>query len=184
MVKDKTQDMTYQDTWNTRDKRLIILGTTYEYYLKSNHWKQLKKKALKRPNYKKCECCKSTNIELHHSTYKFIGTIYEMTSIISLCRDHHQQVHDLAKKENVSIRLATTYVLRKSKGLKTKNTLTTKNPKPIKVTKQKSLTSMRSIFDVNRKIKDMELLLSDAKNEDVKTYTKNMIEALEWVLFK
>lgn len=99
-------DRTYKDTWETRDKSL--LGKSYRDFLKSSHWKKVKAKTLRRKKYSKCKFCGSTkNIELHHSNYKWLGTKDELRSVIPLCRTHHQEVHDLAKAEGISVRIAT-----------------------------------------------------------------------------
>jgi len=93
-----------------------MLGdVAYEEYLKSDHWKQVKQKAFQRPNYQKCEFCDSTKVELHHKSYKWIGTKYELSVIIALCREHHQEVHDLAKSSGKSVRIATNGVRKKYK---------------------------------------------------------------------
>jgi hypothetical protein len=107
-------DRTYEDTW---DRRLINLGClSYKEYLNSDHWKSVKLKASKRPSYQKCEFCESCDIELHHTTYKWILTPFELRSIISLCRKHHQEVHDLSKQTGKSVRVASNTLRRKYKG--------------------------------------------------------------------
>lgn len=101
-------DMTYEDTWNTRT--LMLNGETYGDYLKSEHWAAVKAKAKKRPNYQKCECCESRQVDLHHTSYKHIRTPQELRVIIALCRQHHHEVHELAKTERISVRLASNRV--------------------------------------------------------------------------
>lgn len=103
-MKDKMLDTTYFDTWSMRERQLS--GMTYAEYLISPHWAQVKIKARKRLNYRKCEFCDSTKTELHHTSYKWILTKHELRTIISLCRDHHQEIHDLAKADQVSVRFA------------------------------------------------------------------------------
>lgn len=103
----------YGDTWNTRKDSLN--GMTYDEYLKTDHWFSIKRKARKRKYYQKCELCPETKIELHHKTYKFINTPQELQSIIPLCRYHHQEIHDYAKKYNLSVRIATNSVVKYSK---------------------------------------------------------------------
>ena len=101
-------DMTYSDTWNTRKERLIELGmSSYEQYLESQYWKITKKKALKRPNYQKCEICGNSEVDLHHTSYNWLGTKFELRSINSFCRYHHSIIHELAKETGVSVRLCT-----------------------------------------------------------------------------
>lgn len=99
------QDKTYKDTWNVRGAKLSC--SNYQEYLQSDHWIRVKLKASKRPNYQKCEFCDDTKIELHHKTYKWINTKYELSAIIALCRTHHQEVHDLARIKSISVRRAT-----------------------------------------------------------------------------
>lgn len=98
-------DEIYSDTWDRRD--LMLNGISYGDYLKSSHWKSIKAKAHKRPNYKKCEFCDCQDVELHHTSYKLLFNRRELINIIALCREHHQEVHDLAKSEGISVRVAT-----------------------------------------------------------------------------
>jgi uncharacterized LabA/DUF88 family protein len=113
MVSNTSLDEIYADTWDRREENLGRM--TYGQYLQSDHWQRIKEKARKRPNYKKCEFCTSTEVELHHTSYKWILTNNELLVIISLCREHHQQIHDLAKAKNISVRLATNILRKKYK---------------------------------------------------------------------
>jgi hypothetical protein len=106
-------DEIYADTWNRRTTNLG--GMSYAEYLKSDHWRSLKVKASRRPNYLKCEFCSSTDTELHHTSYKWIMTEQELRVIMSLCRAHHQEVHDAAKSCDISVRVATNLLRRKYK---------------------------------------------------------------------
>ena len=106
-------DNTYQDTWNTRIKNLN--GLTYQEYLESDHWERVKYKASLRSNYQKCEFCPETKVELHHKSYKWINTKFELSAIIALCRKHHQKIHDYAKDNNVSIRISTKKFMKDNK---------------------------------------------------------------------
>jgi len=103
-------DEIFADTWIRRDANLN--GLSYQEYLDSDHWREVKLKAAQRPNYQKCEFCESTVVELHHTSYKWILTKNELRVIISLCRIHHQEIHNLAKHTQISIRSATN-ILRK-----------------------------------------------------------------------
>lgn len=107
----KGLDNTYEDTWNTRLKNL---SSSYEEFLKSEHWASVKRKAKSRPNtYGKCSFCGSKkNIDLHHTSYKWIGTKSELSTVIALCREHHHQVHVYAKENMVSVRVATNILRR------------------------------------------------------------------------
>lgn len=111
---DKTDlDEIYADTWDRREHNLA--GMTYGEYLESDHWQRVKEKATSRSNYQKCEFCNSTQVELHHTSYKWILTDNELRVILSLCREHHQEIHDLARTKNVSVRAATNLLRRKYK---------------------------------------------------------------------
>lgn len=118
-------DATYSDTWKTRSNNLSM---PYSEFLKSDHWLATKKKAASRKDrYGSCEVCGTTkNLELHHTSYKWIGTKHELCNVISLCRTHHQEVHDYAKSNDVSVRLATTAVKTKYAIMK-KNKLGVEN---------------------------------------------------------
>lgn len=99
-------DRTYTDTWQTRS--IVLDDISYAEYLKSEEWQRIKRKALKREFYSKCLKCGATeNLELHHRSYKWIGTKSAMQGLVPLCRTHHQQIHDYAKANKVSVRVAT-----------------------------------------------------------------------------
>jgi len=102
-------DQTYKDTWESRE---TALGENeYKDYLKSKQWANIKEKALKREYYQSCfKCGAKEGIELHHRSYKWIRTKYAMQGLIPLCRGCHQAVHDYAKTNGVSVRIATNKV--------------------------------------------------------------------------
>jgi hypothetical protein len=107
-------DVTYSDTWDVRQKNLEI---SYSEFLNSDHWLAVKRKAKsRRKTYGKCMFCGSThNIDLHHTSYKWIGTNHELRNVIPLCRFHHKEVHDYAKENGFSVRIATIHVRKKYK---------------------------------------------------------------------
>jgi hypothetical protein len=100
-------DENYLDTWIRRDSVLAKHGFTYREFLVSDHWRQIKKKAAQRSNYQKCTFCNCTNVELHHTSYKWLFTKDELRNIIALCRKHHEEIHDYAKDNDMSVRIAT-----------------------------------------------------------------------------
>lgn len=105
-------EVSHSDTWRVRNEKLNI---SYKEYLNSDHWRNLKKTAAKRPNnYGSCRFCGCTkNIELHHKTYRWIMTPYDLSTIVPLCRTHHQEVHDYAKENNLPIEKATSFLTKK-----------------------------------------------------------------------
>jgi hypothetical protein len=97
-------DITYKDTWETRG----LTPEEYKVYLKSDEWKMIKSNAKKRKHYQKCWICKrKDNLEIHHRSYKWIGTKDCMRGLVAMCRDCHQDVHDYARIYHVSVRIAT-----------------------------------------------------------------------------
>jgi hypothetical protein len=110
----KEIDYTYEDTWTRRDSNMI--HNTYQEYLASDWWKAVKQKAQKRKCYQFCLFCKSTkNLHLHHTSYKWIYTKDELRTIICLCKNCHNEVHDYAKTNLVSVRIATNLIRRRCK---------------------------------------------------------------------
>lgn len=104
-------EKTYLDTWKNRQIVLDEIGMTYEEYLKSDHWIKFKEKVNRRKLHQECKICGSKrNLHLHHRHYRFLMHIHELNSIYRLCADCHQKVHDIAKRNNLSIRLATGYL--------------------------------------------------------------------------
>lgn len=101
-------DRTYKDTWNTRSSNLNILGfSSYQEYLDSDLWKSLREKAKTREHFSECYLCRSKeNINLHHRSYKWIH-LPILRNIISLCQKHHNELHDIAKVEGISVLIAT-----------------------------------------------------------------------------
>lgn len=105
---DVIDEYEYVDTWENRNARLEELGMTYQEYLASDEWKKIRHKASKRARYKKCAKCGSKKkIHLHHKNYKWLGTKNAMVNIIPLCADCHDEVHQIAKSENLSVSKAT-----------------------------------------------------------------------------
>ena len=104
-------DKTFQDTWNTRLERLKELNMTYSEFLLSELWNNTRIKAYSRKAYKKCRiCCNTENIDLHHTSYKWLGTKDELRTVVPVCRKHHKYIHEYAKSNNISVRLATNIV--------------------------------------------------------------------------
>jgi hypothetical protein len=103
----QNRDYKYIDTWIRRENKLQ--GIKYEDYLRSAWWQSIRDKAKARPKtYSRCQFCKTDkNIHLHHTSYKWIFTARELSVIIPLCASHHYEVHEYAKKNQVSVRIAT-----------------------------------------------------------------------------
>src|SRR3972149_2799891 len=65
----------------------------YIKFLKSEYWKRIRKIVLKRDNYS-CQLCKTkTNLQIHHSTYRYKGMEYKhMDCLHTLCEVCHYEV--------------------------------------------------------------------------------------------
>mgnify|MGYP000739796043 CR=1 FL=1 len=73
-----------------RQKRKI----EYEKYLESNHWKEIRKKALKRAGYKCQLCASNKELNVHHNTYKNLGH-EDLNDLVVLCRNCHKKFHNI-----------------------------------------------------------------------------------------
>ncbi len=66
---------------------------------RSESWQLMRSRHLARPDCDKCLICDATyRIEVHHRRYPVtgqIGTTESVDDLITLCRMHHQQLHDL-----------------------------------------------------------------------------------------
>ena len=69
----------------------------YKNYLKSNHWKEVKRRFYNSKLPKKCYVCRSrNNLNLHHKTYKSIGE-ENLNHLLVLCQKHHYLAHEYLK---------------------------------------------------------------------------------------
>lgn len=65
----------------------------YQEYLKSDHWQQIRLKALSKAG-NRCQLCSSTsNLNVHHNTYKNKGN-EDLKDLVVLCRECHTKFHD------------------------------------------------------------------------------------------
>lgn len=65
----------------------------YAHYLKTDEWKETRRKALKRARYK-CELCNAEGVlNVHHKTYERRGE-EDNKDLIVLCKDCHSKFHD------------------------------------------------------------------------------------------
>lgn len=74
---------------------------SYEEYLESDEWKKIKKsiRSRKGAKWRYCNICGiDENLDVHHSSYKVIGSINPGNTVKILCRDCHQELHELCKK--------------------------------------------------------------------------------------
>ena len=71
----------------------ILCKISYIEYLKTDHWKTVRKTILERDNHK-CHDCGGKATQVHHLSYKFRGHELDNPSCcISLCKNCHQNRH-------------------------------------------------------------------------------------------
>ena len=72
----------------------------YAQYLKTEHWNQVRKEALRRAKYRCQLCNESTALHVHHNTYERRGQ--ELPSdVIAICRSCHEKQHGYVVGEDV-----------------------------------------------------------------------------------
>lgn len=89
----------------------------YNKYLKTEDWK-IKREECFKLHLKRCFICRNKLVDVHHKTYKRIFKENIEIDLIPLCRNHHKEVHDFSKKNNVNIYNATEIVIKKYKKKK------------------------------------------------------------------
>lgn len=90
-----------KDIYKQRNKILKDLGyLDYNEYLKSEEWSIIKSKIKMRKGKKWTECniCNNKhNLDVHHSSYKVIGTTNPGNTVKILCRECHYKLHNYCK---------------------------------------------------------------------------------------
>jgi 5-methylcytosine-specific restriction endonuclease McrA len=68
----------------------------YAEYLKTEHWQEVRKAAIKRAKFR-CQTCNANKpLQVHHRTYERRGQEYS-TDVIALCADCHKTFHENGK---------------------------------------------------------------------------------------
>ena len=87
-----------RNVYRKRNGYLRSRGITYQEYLKSDHWKNIRRRYFRSKLYKGCYICGSrTNIQIHHKTYKRFGREW-LNDLLALCTDCHKEVHEYHQK--------------------------------------------------------------------------------------
>jgi hypothetical protein len=71
---------------------LYVRAIPYAEYLKTDHWKRLRKTALIKAEFRCQLCNKATELHVHHRTYERLGEEKD-SDIIALCADCHAKFH-------------------------------------------------------------------------------------------
>lgn len=83
-------------------------GLTYEQYLASDHWQDVRRRfwASGLHNHACYVCGHRGKLEVHHASYKRIGR-EKLNDLRLLCRNCHQKVHDIANKPHKTVKYGT-----------------------------------------------------------------------------
>jgi len=65
-------------------------------YLESEYWKKFRDYCIKKAEYRCLECKKEGHLDVHHLTYKNLGS-ESLEDVIVLCRDCHEKRHGIFK---------------------------------------------------------------------------------------
>ena len=69
-----------------------ITSETHKEHLKSPEWNKIRFEALERDKFR-CQDCGNRAKDVHHRNYDFVGSINEIHTCISLCRECHFTRH-------------------------------------------------------------------------------------------
>lgn len=90
----QVKNQQWEEQQALRNQHLIELKTMpYNEYLRSEHWQETRRQALKSARYR-CQLCNSNGeLHVHHRTYERRGEEY-MKDLIVLCANCHAKFHD------------------------------------------------------------------------------------------
>lgn len=92
---DAKADQREREYWATEDAEIARLrALPYPEYLKTDHWKEMRRRMLKRAHFR-CQVCNkgNTQLDVHHRTYERRGK-EEYGDLIVLCNDCHRTFHE------------------------------------------------------------------------------------------
>lgn len=91
-----------KETYEKRSELLKKFGyKSYEEYLQSDEWRDLRERIKKRKTRKWnfCNICGTDKyLDLHHSSYKVIGQKHPHNTVKLLCRSCHYELHKYSKE--------------------------------------------------------------------------------------
>ena len=73
-----------------RRERTTRRQQSYQEYLKSDHWREVRKEKLKEAGYKCERCGAKESLDIHHLTYARLGH-ERMSDLQALCRPCHRK---------------------------------------------------------------------------------------------
>jgi hypothetical protein len=85
-------------------KRIRQLGyASYDEYLRSAHWRDLRARYVAKFGPLECFVCGTpVSVQLHHCTYERIGCEL-LIDVVPMCRSHHRGLHNFCKHHRVSL---------------------------------------------------------------------------------
>lgn len=93
--------MKIEDIYKVRNSKLEQNGyLSYQEYLNSEEWSCIKSKIRKRTasKWRFCNVCGGSKyLDIHHSSYKVIGTTNPGNTVKVLCRNCHSELHEISK---------------------------------------------------------------------------------------
>lgn len=105
-------------TWKYLRSYLEANRMSYQQYLASEHWKQLRLRFwASKLHGGRCYVCGANGVrlEIHHRSYRRIGC-EKLNDLCLLCRDCHQETHDLDRTRGKGCLWGAAKRLRKDKG--------------------------------------------------------------------
>jgi hypothetical protein len=91
---------------NTGSPRLRALGfASYEDYLRSSHWKGIRRLFWASGRSKQCVCCDKAGRALHHFDYGCLGH-ETLDDLVLVCEPCHSEIHRLVREGATPLRSA------------------------------------------------------------------------------
>jgi len=95
-VVEEAKEILYDNNQEEYDYFCDEAKENYSARLKTEYWKKLRQRRLKRDNFK-CGDCGNKATQVHHKRYVNMNTPWEFYELISLCEECHQKRHNIKK---------------------------------------------------------------------------------------
>lgn len=77
----------------------MILALPYNEYLQTNHWDDMRKRAMHKANYRCMTCNAEGELHTHHRTYENLGR-EDDADLICLCKECHELFHSRMRADH------------------------------------------------------------------------------------
>jgi hypothetical protein len=74
----------------------------YQDYINSPEWRAKRQDYFNSKLPQKCLVCNSKKVDLHHRTYKRLGSEW-LNDLVPLCREHHNECHSFIKRNKLNL---------------------------------------------------------------------------------